>query len=215
MIASGLVACDRPITDRDSSLVIDMPKSLGKVGSLALPANRTACFGVSVSGPGISAPSANSCSPTMGRIGGFVKLGDPLSVNVPKGKDRKLDLYVFLQEEGVNQACPQMSGSLSATQLLNTYKVATKEGVDTTAPETTVTITIAFPGLENHIASQMNLPDSCIDTSLPSVSNPYRFDVSSDVRTASGGGIFLKGRVGSTIQDKILTGSNIKLYVRE
>ncbi|HAG90693.1 MAG TPA: hypothetical protein DCL41_02410 [Bdellovibrionales bacterium] len=212
-----LSACSRPVEERGANLVITMPKSLGKVGSLALPANRKACFGVSVTGPGIEVPPADACSPQMGRIGGFKALGESIELAVPKGLNRKIDLYVFLQAEGVNQECPQIGARLSASQLLNTYLVASKSNVEILANDVSVSINYSFPGVDNHLAAQMSLPSTCTDTTTTPTSNANRFEVSvSTGKSANtGNSIVLKGRVGAFAPDKVLTGSNIKLYVRE
>lgn len=211
-----VAGCSRPLTGDLSKISIQLPteQHLGKIGALSsLPANRKACFGVNVTGPGISLSGANTCSPKTGVLAGFAEPGQVIEAKVPRGSDRSIKLYVFLQEVGQNIPCPTFAKTMTPTQLLNTYLVGTKEKVNLSAPEVTVSITMSFPGLSQNLAQQLSLPNTCTNedsmTSLPG------FGVSSAAGQTIGTGIKLKAKVGTIKNGQTLTGTGVKLYVRQ
>lgn len=211
----AFLGCERPF-QKGSSLTIQVPRSLNKVGPLAtLPSNRKACFGVNVTGPGIVSQTPNSCSPTTGTLAGYVEAGQSMIVTVAKGTERKVELYIYLQPEGQSQSCHELTSSFSTSQITNTYLVASQEHVDTTT-DTTVDLTVNFPGLTQHLVQQLQLPSSCAGTTADSSSNPYHFQFTASEGTATDGTNYkLKGRVGALQEDKILSGTGYNLYVRD
>lgn len=211
-----MFGCSRPLTGDLSKISIQLPSEqhLGKVGALsALPANRKACFGINVTGQGIPSDAANSCSPNTGVLAGFVEPGQVIEAKVPKGPSRTIRLYVFLQEVGQNIACPTFAKTLTPTQLLNTYLVGTKENIDLEAPEVTVSITMSFPGLSQNLAQQMSLPNTC--TSGSSQTSLLGFGVTTSAGSSAGTGVKLKAKIGTTKDGQTLTGTGVKLYVRQ
>jgi|FLYM01.1.fsa_nt_gi hypothetical protein len=208
-----LLGCDRPINEGHSKITISAPEKLASQSLSSLPANRKACFGVNVTGPGITPQPGNSCSPTSGVLAGFVELGKVIEASVPKGINRKIELFVFLQAENQNLPCPKLLSSLSATQLLNTYLVAKVENLEINAPTVSVDMTMQFPGEAQHLAAQLSLPATC--TALAGSNNPPGFGVTSARASASAAGINLHGRVGTVRDNQVLTGSGVKLYVRQ
>lgn len=209
-----LMGCQRPISDDVSKITIEVPKKLESVGSLtALPAGRKACFGINVTGPGIPSQQANSCSPSTGVTAGFVESGQVIEASVPKGLARKIELLVYLQAVGQDLPCPKLNASFTPSQLLNTYRVASQDGVDLTASEVAVTMTMSFPGLSQHLAQELAMPAACIANASPA--NPPGFGVTAARGFASGTGVQLYGRVGATKNAPVLSGGGVKLYVRE
>ena len=210
-----LLGCNRPLTG-SSTLTIQVPKTLGKVGVLeALPANRKACYGVSITAEDIPTQIPNTCSPKTGILAGFVEPGQSISASVPRGTNRSIQLYVFLEAPGENTPCPRLQPNFSAKQLLNTYLVATKEGIDITKSEVVVNITMNFPGVAQTLAQTLGAASSC--TTLASGVVPS-FGVSAgrSVGVGTPNGAHLKSRVGSIHTQQVLTSpSGTKLYLHE
>lgn len=213
-------ACNRPLSNEFSTLTIKAPQAnaLGKVGALAaLPANRKACYGVNVTGPGILMNRGNACSPETGVIAGFIESGQIIQASVPQGVDRKIELLVYLQAVGENLPCDQLGPAFTAGQILNTYIVGKATGVNMGQPVVEVEITLNFPGLANHIKQQLSLSDSCFVATNPSVGNSG-FQISTGQgysSSAAGAGIHLKARVGRVGESKVLTGTGYELHVTE
>ncbi len=172
-----------------------MSRKSGGVGSMAaLPSDRKACYAVSVTGPGITMSPSHICAPPTGLRAGFVEPGAMIEMQVPKGKDRKIELFAFLQSPGQDLPCPVFAAIIPPSQLTSIYKIGSAFPVDTSNDVTVVEITADFPGLSNHLAQQLSLPMAC--TAQPGQQNPPGFSVTLGRQIATGGGIKLIGGAG-------------------
>src|SRR5690606_27352661 len=106
------LGCQRQAS-QTSTITIRVPKAAnmsrksGGVGSMAaLPSDRKSCYAVSVTGPGITMSPSHICAPPTGLRAGFVEPGAMIEMQVPKGKDRKIELFAFLQSPGQDLPCP-------------------------------------------------------------------------------------------------------------
>lgn len=153
-------SCTRSLNKTGSTLKISAPNS--KLGALvALPAGRTACYGVSVKANDIKGYAGDNCSPATGVIGGYVLDGQTISLSVPSGTGRHIELYMYLKAVGDATACPPMNSKIPATQLVDTYFVGEATNVDTSQPETNVTIEWNHPGDAQNIAVVNGYPAVC------------------------------------------------------
>ncbi|MGE3757591.1 MAG: hypothetical protein AB7H97_07540, partial [Pseudobdellovibrionaceae bacterium] len=187
--------------------------SLSKAQSLTV--ERKKCYAISVSGIDIDQVTpASSCSPETGKLAGFVAGGEILSIDVPRGENRKFELYMLLQKEGDNSACPVMEPVISKSMLSQIYLVGKVEGITLAQAEETVNITLETVDETQNLAKQLNLPSNCLPSSAPKGHLAYQ--ISAARGTASASGIQLKGRVGSIVgsDQQILTGSNIQLRIK-
>jgi len=181
----------------------------GGVGAMsAMPSDRKACYGINVTGPGIQGPS-NMCHPSAGIMAGFVEPGVEVSVEVPKGPNRTIELVAYLQNTGDNLPCPGYSPNMPPARLAATYKVGSAV-TDVTGPTTEVTITADFPGLANTVASQLSLPASCTVAATPTNNTPG-FDVLSGGGFANAGTINLSARIGAVKPGSEATNGTIVL----
>ncbi|HMN67679.1 MAG TPA: hypothetical protein PKC28_03990 [Bdellovibrionales bacterium] len=218
------LACARQAPeDGASSVVIQAPapsnalNKFGGVGSMAaLPSDRKACYAVVVSGEGIASPSLGTCSAVNGVFAGFVEPGAQLEISAPRGTRRKIELLAYLQDPGQNVACPEFKGSMTPEQMLRTYSVGAAMNVDLLAATVTVEIMTSFPGVANHIASQLRLPASCSTPTLPGdqVGGRAGFHFSSGAGVAGGGGYRVKARFSGLPGTKTLTGPGYRLIVK-
>lgn len=191
--------------NKKSNIII---KPSNQVSSLAsLPAGQKACFGVSVTGPGIFNTPVNTCQPTLGVISGFVEQGQSIEAMVPSGPARNVDLYLYLKDTGDITPCPKMGSSFSQTDLNHLYLVGSATNLNLQNQTESVTITMNFPGAGSTIALAM--PGSCT-ASLP---NPG-YKILSGSTLATGTGYKLLGHAGHTLNNVVLTGTGYQLYIK-
>ncbi len=212
---ASLFACSRAgIDGSSSSLVIQTPtrQQLSKSGLqafAALPTDRRICYGVSIKGVGIEGFSGSTCAPATGTVAGFVEEGSALEVFVAKGEGRTIELYAYLLPAGSTAACPAFSQNMKGENLRSTYLVGSKTGVSLVNDNETIEILLNFPGLSNHVASQLNVPATCTPGLAPSSTGFY---VSSASGKSSNGTVQLRARIGRPQTGTLATGTGYKLY---
>ena len=198
-----------------SSLIIQTPtrEQLSKSGIntfAALPTDRRLCYGVSISGPGITGFTGSQCAPATGTVSGFVEEGRALEIFVSRGENRNIELYMYAMPVGSTAPCPAMGANMQGTGLKSTYLVGSKSGVALLSDVETVEITLAFPGLNTSVATQLNTPVSCTPGAAPT---PHSgFHISSGAGPATGAGIKLLGRIGRPQSGTTATGTGLILH---
>lgn len=206
-------ACSRKEASTKSTISIRAPAAANKVGAMsAIPVNRKACYGVSITGPGITNVPTSSCSPETGIVAGFVNPGALIEAEVPQGSNREIKLFVFLQQVGEDNPCPQMGGAFASSQLSQIYFVGSASDITLASEVQTVDIVASFPGESQNIAVTSSMPSSC--TAGTPATNLRGFRVSSASQVATGAGIKMVGRIGRPEQAGLLTGAGIKLKVK-
>ncbi len=211
-----VVGCSRK-AGKVSTISIRAPESVNsssKIGTMsAMPANRKACYGVNITGPGISSNPATTCSPETGVVAGFVNPGALIEAQVERGSSREIKLFVFLQQAGEDNPCPQMGAAFAASQLDQIYLVGIASNIEISQEVQTVDIAASFPGESQNIAVTSSMPSTCVETTSPS--NGLRgFRVSTASQVATGTGIKMLGQVGRVERAGTLTGTGIKLKVK-
>lgn len=123
---------------------------------LALPAYLKPCYGVNVTGDGIADTRENACSPAVGFTGGTVGAGERLSVAVPKGNNRSIELHVVLVQN--DEACPNLNAALlgQSQNRSRTFRSGATSGVSVTGDTQDVEVTLAFPGVLNDLEASAN-----------------------------------------------------------
>lgn len=215
----AVTACNRAKPKTSSTISIRAPGDpafLGKSDTQSLatiPAGRKVCYGVTVTGPGITTNPPSTCNPNTGLIAGFVEANGLLELNVPRGTGRQIDLYLYLMNSGDNGPCPKMNAAFSANELLQTYRIGSALNISLVNDVETVAIAADFPGVSSNLAQQLSLPASC---TAGAVLPPNRagFHISTSMQTATGGGFKLLGRVGSAYDGNVLSNANYKLKIK-
>lgn len=210
------MACDRSSNGSTAQLTLRIPDSkhlLQKANSATslLPSNRKACFAVNVTGPGITMGEDNVCSFTSGIVSGFAESNSTIQLTVPKGANRKVEVFLYLSEN-TEDACPKASAALVASQIRNVFLVGTANGVDTMNDQTQVEITVQFPGTNNHLAQTLGLPSSCSAASDNLARR--RFSVSAANYKASNGPIELQATIGRNFSPVTSSSGSIRLIVK-
>jgi hypothetical protein len=222
LISAGALACNRQITDSGtrSTIAFRVPKSpqeFAKAGGDAtafatIPTNRKACYGFSVSGPGITNNGHDTCTPDTGVIAGFKSAGEELSADVPRGLHRQIDVYMYLMKPGDTGACPAMGVKFSAAQLVLTYYIGGASDVTLQKDVEPITIIPEFQGVSQYLAHQLNYDATCTAGVVP-IPNRTGLHLDADRTVASGGSIKLYGRVGKAASGTKLSGGNYILKV--
>lgn len=213
-----VAGCTRATKPNLSKLSIQTPRDAfsSEKGSLqtmgTFPSGRKACYAVNITAGDIPAVTSASCSFPMGLTAGFVEEGQTIQLEVPRGENRKIELYAFLYPTGDNSSCPEFVKTLTPQQMASTYRVAVTGNVSMVEPEVTVEMQMDFPGVAQNISQQLGLPAGC---ATPQVNRLNGFTVSSSKATATGGAIVMHGRVGRVTNAPVLTGTGIQLRVAE
>ncbi len=219
--ASGLIlsfplitACSRNGRAPSSVSSISIPASkLAKLRE-AIPAGRTPCFGVNVTGSNIPSVTGSSCSPATGILGGYVPAGQDVSVTVASGQTINIDLYLYLLPEGSTAACPVMTPDFPASQLPDTYIVGTASNINVNSAVVSVDMTVNFPASNQNVTQQIaSIPAACKVASSVTLP-PSPIVPSSGAAVLSGSNLMLRARIGTAITRQTISGSNVNVIVR-
>ena len=218
LVSLTSIGCQREALDTNAVIKFQVPQAnntfnkAGSVGAMsAMPSNRKACYGVNITGPGIGTSKANLCSPSTGLTAGYVEPGANIELSVPRGSARKIEVFAFLQDVGQNNACSQFNPSMSAAELLNTYRIGSTT-VDIQSAVVEVNISMDFPGESNHLASLLTLPSSC--TSTAGSPNRPGFGVNGLSGVASSGSVVLYGNVRLSGSGQSASNGSVKLIAQ-
>lgn len=164
-LSSAITGCSREQTPSNSLIVLQLPsnKMSKSLNSLSSPwaegSTSKVCYAINVIGSGISA-SNSACGPSKGVFSSFVDgSSGQLSLNVPTGTDRTVEVYTYIASPNSN--CPSWNWSCEKGNDCNLYKVASVSGVDMSQSTTQVSVTISFPGWDQHVVSQSSTPLMC------------------------------------------------------
>lgn len=156
LVASSL-SCTRNESTTLLKVSFQIPPNLsGENSSQSLPAGKKACYGVHVTGAGITS-MPQTCGAQLGIYSGFVEEGGTLSLEVPRGDGRAFELIAYLVPS--SETCPAWTESFGSTttQLQSTYSVGKTLGVKLTEVEQSVAISYSFPGEANHLNATQGL----------------------------------------------------------
>lgn len=158
VISLLLGACTRGIHSPSSQIKIELPehnqlqnKSLSV--NQAFPVDKKACFGVNVTASDLE--QTLGCHPPLSEFSGFVQGGGTLTIDVPQGEGRKFDLYVHFVDQ--DKTCPTWDSNFNKNPLnfLKLYLAGSTSNVNLSTEQETVSITLNFPGLQNHVAKTL------------------------------------------------------------
>lgn len=222
LVAATLLGCSRPVNQK-SVVRITAPKSLstraaagGPVEAAAVSWNkRKTCYGVNVTGGGISLTPPLTCTPQiLGTLAGLAESGQVIEADVPPNASVNIEAYAYLQPEGQNAPCASLTPAFLAAQIANTYKIGEALNVSTAPATVDVAITAVLPAsVQENLAQQLALPASCQPAPGSLVPQPNSFLAGGAVKL-SNGSYQLKARVGNPFAQKVLSNSQYQLLVR-
>lgn len=156
----ALISCQRQVEDT-ASLKIKLPsaESFNKgVGAFSQINSSLVCYVVNVTGSGIS-DSQSSCDIRRGVFAGSAAPGSELSVTVPTGSNRKVEIYGILRNSS-GDPCPNVQTGWPVP-LDKVYLLGQVTGIDVRPPTTTVDITVTLPDESQNILTQLSMPSTC------------------------------------------------------
>lgn len=155
-----LVSCQRQAEDT-ASLKIQLPSASSfqkGVSAFSQISPTLVCYVVNVTGPGI-VDSTKSCDIKRGIFAGSAAPGTELSVTVPSGANRNVEIYGVLRASS-SDPCPTVQTGWPYS-LDRVYFLGRVTGIDVRPPTTTVNMTITLPDPSQNILTQFSMPGSC------------------------------------------------------
>jgi hypothetical protein len=165
ILAMTTIACERSTSDV-SSVKFKTPNRyeiMNQKGltSFATPSTGKLCYGISVTGPGL--PVSSFCGEQTGSVAGFVAEGQELSIDLPKGSDRKFSLYAYFVDQ--SEQCPDWGAPASdLSQWGSIYSAGSVAGVNLV--NDTETVTIDYNLATSSVGDQSSLTQ-CKGSSYP------------------------------------------------
>jgi hypothetical protein len=132
-----------------------------------------ACFAVNVTGQNIPSIPSGSCSIATGVFQGFVAPGGSLSITVPSGTARQLDVFSY-QRTNSNEPCPT-AGNLRGLDLTKIVRVGEIPSFDALSAVVNLSVDLVDPGTAANLITQYSLPNTCSISSVAGASNNGRF----------------------------------------
>ena len=162
---SGKVSLD----SGGSSVSITFPKAAEKSSQHGLAQGLStgydfsrSCYAVNVTGSGITSTTL-SCSMPVADFQGFVGPGDSISINVPNGTARKLEVFSYLRASS-SDPCPTSNAGFHGLDVTKISRVGQVDSFDTLVPVVNLTVDLVDPGTTT-VVSQYSLPAVCTATS--------------------------------------------------
>lgn len=166
----SLVSCTRVSKTEVSSLKFDF-STLNQKGTISadraplFPTDKEVCFGVNVVAADI-AEKIQDCAPKLGIFGGFISEEKTLTVEVPFGKGREVQLYAYLPQKGTT--CPQVDNENDADiDPTAVFQIGKLTDVAFDQPETKLPIPISYSAKALSIYSDLNMNESCLKRFQP------------------------------------------------
>jgi hypothetical protein len=166
------------------------------------------CFAVSVTGAGIPLAVSNAaCDVPVGVFQGFVAPGGSVSMEIPSGTARRLEVIAFARSS-TSEPCPT-GPSLQGLNVMRLAQVGVIDSFDAVEPNVVVEVQMKVPS--QNLAEQNNLPLSCRINSLTPLLASSAFTSGRAVQV--GGGFKLVGAVSGLKNEIKLTGGNYRLQM--
>lgn len=165
------ISCTRTPKAELSTLKFNFSKIHQKGSGLLplslFPTDTDVCYGVNITGADLPS-TKHTCGPTLGLAAGFVSPNSELSIEVPFGSNREVELYAYLPTSSESCATlTQTNLDPSATYLVGKLSDVTFDQLEVILP-----IPISFPGVAHSIFADLNMDESCLSTSTPPITEP-------------------------------------------
>jgi hypothetical protein len=154
------IGCSPTNNDSKSRLSFTLPESVQHKVDSAQTSNLKACFAVSVKGDGIPQQDSGQCDISYGNFSGLALLGQSIELEVPFGKNRRIDIFYVLSESN----CEPFDISKGLGKTFGGDRVhllGSAEGVDTDQSEVVVQVDVDWPSTANTLSEKFELPQTC------------------------------------------------------
>ncbi len=142
-----------------------------------------ACFAVNVTGAGISetVPSA-TCELAVGVFQGFVPPGGSITMEVPNGTARRLEVIAYARGNS-SEPCPT-GASVKGLNVTRLAEVGLVESFDAVNPDVVVEVQLKVPS--QNLAERESLPQSCRMNPLTPLLASTAITLGREVQTGGG-----------------------------
>ena len=168
------------------------------------------CYMVNVTASDIPVNKAAACDIPLGVFQGSVAPGGTLSIDVPTGANRNVDVLVYLKT-AINDPCPNFNSQNGFSTYSRTrfFRVGQVSSVDMTAASVQVQVEVSAPLPGVSLVSQYNLPGLCSATAAPQGNVTSRVSSGHALQSGTTGTttIYVSGTVSGTQGEAILTGT--------
>ncbi len=169
-----------------SSIKIVLPSASSQKLSQSVSAQSfdftVACFAVNVTGPMIP-QTANSCSPAVGVFSGFKPSGSTVTMEVPMGSARKIEVYLFNRALATD-TCPSDFSALTPDKIALVGSVG---GVEMNQPDVSVNLQVTAPVAGVNLTTQNVVPASCVVAAVPADPTTQRLVLGSQTANSAAG----------------------------
>jgi hypothetical protein len=168
-----------------------------------------ACFAINVTASDIANQKQNTCDVPIGIFQGFVAPGATVTVTVPQGHSRKLEIFAYLRTSSAD-ACPSGQSDLGGLDRTRLVRVNDPVTFDAMSASVDVTVNLNNPGNSQNLISQYSLPKSCVPPTAP---NLPAAAVSAGQAALSGGNYTMTATVSGKQNEVVLHGGAYRLQL--
>ncbi len=190
-----------------SSIKEGMRAIAGMKGSVTPYQFAQACFAINVTAPDIQASTLNTCSVPLGIFQGFVAPGGSLSLTVPQGTGRTLEVFSYLRASTA-EPCPTGVANMKGLDVSRLSRVGLIASFDAESANVNLTVNLVDPGSAT-LVSQYSMPNTC-EPAPPPLSSASAA-ITSGRATASGGNYTVVGAVSGLKNEVSLQGGKYQI----
>ena len=166
------------------------------------------CYMVNISASDIASKNVSQCDIPTGVFKGSVAPGGSLTVDVPAGVGRTVDVLVYLRTS-TSDSCPVVASGFGPLNRSRIARVGQTTSVDMTNANVTVQVDVSAPLSGVDLVSQYSLASSC----RPVVQGSATSRVTLGHSILTGGGMTVVGSVSAQKSEAILTGGGLTMHL--
>ena len=159
--SSLLIGCGTSQSSTSAHLSVSFPQAAIQAASSSSSTYdfSRACFAINVTSSDIPSAKKNSCDVSRGIFQGFVAPGGSVTLTVPKGSARKLEVFSYLRASAA-ASCQSLVdfGSFAPNKITRVGLVPT---FDTQTDNVTLDVTLTAPATSDNLVTQYSLASTC------------------------------------------------------
>lgn len=167
-----------------------------------------ACYAVNVTADTITQTLPKTCEIPIGVFAGFIPAGGQVSVIVPNGYKRKLEVFAY-QRSSATEACATSSGGFGTVNKSRIARVGEVLSFDTVQPVVDLAVKVLAPSTGVNLLTQYSLPNTCAVAFTPKGSGSSGLTLGQSTLTSASYKVF--GSVSAQTNQKVLTSSSFRL----
>jgi hypothetical protein len=180
----------------------------GKESASAYDFSRV-CYAVNITGTAINNSQASTCDIPVGVFAGFAAPGGDLSIEVPRGVGRHLEIFAYMRKTSA-EPCPQGVGAFSTIDRSRVARVGSVASFDTQNELVELQVNVTAPPPGENLITEFSLKDSCAPKTIPSVGGST---ITNGNATVSGGAYVIHGTISGEVHEAVLSGGNYLMQI--